>query len=157
MLEETGEKKWMWMEWAPNASFLHTEWHTCHYTWIPCLESVYKVWRILTGIQGEWFGCSTSFGSKIGSTSLRFVDFISFSSSFVFISYLRNCAHKSFLNYFLLAALGLCCCVLAYSSCAQQGLLCSCGVWASHCGGFSCCRARALGHAGFWSCSMWAQ
>ena len=36
-----------------------------------------------------------------------------------------------FLTYFIylfLAALGLCCCV-----------------WASHCGGFSCCRAQALG------------
>ena len=28
---------------------------------------------------------------------------------------------------------------------------------ASHCGGFSCCRAQALGHVGFSSCSVWAQ
>ena len=26
----------------------------------------------------------------------------------------------------------------------------SCGVRASHCSGFSCCRARALGHHGLW-------
>ena len=32
---------------------------------------------------------------------------------------------------------------------AERGLLSSCGVWASHCGGFFCCGARALGHAGF--------
>ena len=29
------------------------------------------------------------------------------------------------------------------SSCCELGLLCR-GAWASHCGGFSCCRARAL-------------
>ena len=27
---------------------------------------------------------------------------------------------------------------------AAMGLLSSCGVWVSHCGGFSCCRAWAL-------------
>ena len=32
-----------------------------------------------------------------------------------------------------------------------------CSVWASHCGSFSCCRARALKHAGFSRCSTWAQ
>ena len=28
----------------------------------------------------------------------------------------------------------------------------SCSAWASHCGGFSCCGAGALGHTGFSSC-----
>ena len=32
-----------------------------------------------------------------------------------------------------------------FCSCSKQGLLSSCHVWASHCGGFSCCRAQALG------------
>ena len=32
-----------------------------------------------------------------------------------------------------------------FSSCSEQGLLSSCGVRASHFGGFSCCRAQALG------------
>ena len=32
------------------------------------------------------------------------------------------------------------------SSCGEQGLLYSCSAWASHCGGFSCCWAWALGH-----------
>ena len=43
-----------------------------------------------------------------------------------------------FLNKFtlFLAVLGLHCCEWAFSSCGEQ---------ASHCGGFSCCRARALG------------
>ena len=36
-----------------------------------------------------------------------------------------------------------------FSSCSTQGLLSVCSVWASHCGGFSCCRAQALGHVGF--------
>ena len=44
----------------------------------------------------------------------------------------------------LLAALGLQCYAQAFSGCSELRLLCSCGVWASHCGGFSCCRAQAL-------------
>ena len=46
--------------------------------------------------------------------------------------------------YLFLAALGLCCCVWAFSSCSQRGLL-FVGARASHCSGFSCCGARALG------------
>ena len=54
----------------------------------------------------------------------------------------------STLNYIFMAALGLRCCMRAFSSCSVQ---------ASHCSGVSCCRAQALGHAGFRSCSVWAQ
>ena len=43
-------------------------------------------------------------------------------------------------------------CKLFYS-CAEQGLLFSCSVWASRCSGFSCCGAQALRHVGFSSCS----
>ena len=43
-----------------------------------------------------------------------------------------------------MAALGLRCCAQAFSSCGEQGLLC-CSARASHCGGFSCCGARAVG------------
>ena len=57
-------------------------------------------------------------------------------------------AHMSFLkiNLFILflAVLGLRCCTRAFSSCGEGATLCR-GAWASHCGGFSCCRARALG------------
>ena len=43
----------------------------------------------------------------------------------------------TFIYLFLfLAALGLRCCVWAFSSCGER---------ASHCSAFSCCRARALG------------
>ena len=38
--------------------------------------------------------------------------------------------------YLFLAAPGLCCCAQAFSSCGTQP---------SHCGGFSCCGAQALG------------
>ena len=51
--------------------------------------------------------------------------------------------------YLCLAALGLHCCTRAFSSYNEQGLLSSCGAWASHCGGFFCFRAQALG--------VWAQ
>ena len=47
-------------------------------------------------------------------------------------------------NLFL-AALGFHCCAWAFSSCIERGATLCCGAWASHCGGFSCCGARALG------------
>ena len=47
-----------------------------------------------------------------------------------------------------MAALGLCCCMWAFSSCRQQGLLSSYTTRASHCGGFSSCGAWAVGHVG---------
>ena len=50
-----------------------------------------------------------------------------------------------------------------FSSCGKQGLLSSCGARASHCSGFSCCRAWAQGvwasvvaAPGLSSCSSWA-
>ena len=52
------------------------------------------------------------------------------------------------LIYLFLAALGLCCCTQAFSSC---------GVWTSPWGGSSGGGAQALGHTGFSSCSTWAQ
>ena len=39
-----------------------------------------------------------------------------------------------------------------FSSCGEQRLLSSDGAQASHWGGFSCCRAQALGHSGFNNC-----
>ena len=44
-----------------------------------------------------------------------------------------------------MAALGHCCCAWAFSNRGEQGLLPSCGAWASHSSGFSRCRAWALG------------
>ena len=49
--------------------------------------------------------------------------------------------------YLFVAVLCLCCCAQALSSCRT---------WVSHCGGFSCCEARALGCRGFRSCGVWA-
>ena len=42
-----------------------------------------------------------------------------------------------------------------FSNCGKQG--CSRDVQASHCSGFSCCGAPALGCVGFRSCSAWAR
>ena len=55
--------------------------------------------------------------------------------------------------YLFLAVLDLCCCTWAFSSCRELGLTLQSGSWAACCGGFSCCEAWALGHAGFRSCS----
>lgn len=42
------------------------------------------------------------------------------------------------------------------SSCGEQRLLSGGGAQASRCSGFPCCRARALRHTSFSSCSSWA-
>ena len=44
-----------------------------------------------------------------------------------------------------------------FSSCGYWKPLCSCSVQASHCDGFSCCRAQVLEHMGFRSYSTWPQ
>ena len=51
--------------------------------------------------------------------------------------------HPSGFICLFLAALGLRCCVQAFSGCSRWGLLPSCGVWTSHRGGFSCWGAQA--------------
>ena len=48
-----------------------------------------------------------------------------------------------------MAVLGLHCFAWPFSSCAKWGLLSSCDAWVSHCGGFSCCGAQALGMCRF--------
>ena len=50
-----------------------------------------------------------------------------------------------YLIYLFLAALGLCCCARAFSSCSERGATLHCWAWASHRGGFSGCGAPALG------------
>ena len=47
-----------------------------------------------------------------------------------------------FLNYL---CMGLHCCLQAFCSCGEQGLLSSCDKRTYHCGAFSCCGAQALG------------
>ena len=58
-------------------------------------------------------------------------------------------------NYFL-AALGLCCCAWALSSCRGWGLLSARGPPASRCDGVSCFGAQARGLAGLRSCGTQA-
>ena len=57
---------------------------------------------------------------------------------FLIVNFLKK------LTYFL-AALGLGCCVRAFSSCGKWGLLFIAVCRLLICGGFSCCGARALG------------
>ena len=57
------------------------------------------------------------------------------------------CAERCKLFVYIFAMLGRLCWMWAFSSCAAQ---------ASHCSGFSCYRAQALGHTGFRSCGTWA-
>ena len=55
-----------------------------------------------------------------------------------------------------MTALGLRCCMPAFSSSGKPRLLSICCVRASHCSGFSCCRAQAL-ECRLSSCGTWAQ
>ena len=59
--------------------------------------------------------------------------------------------------YLFLAVLDLRCCVWVFSSCGERGLLSRCDVRFSHCSGFSCCRAWALGYVGLSSCSTYVK
>ena len=47
--------------------------------------------------------------------------------------------------YFLLALCGFCCCA-GFSLVGESWGYshCNCNMWASHCGGFSCCKAQPL-------------
>ena len=62
-----------------------------------------------------------------------------------------------------MAALDLHCCARAFSSCGEEGLLSSCGVQASRCGGFSSWQSTGSGacrlqyECGFSSCDTRAQ
>ena len=66
------------------------------------------------------------------------------------VSFFKN----SLVNLFL-AALGLHCFAQDFSGWGEQSLPSNCDAWPSHCGGFSCCRAQALWHAGFSSYGAW--
>ena len=59
--------------------------------------------------------------------------------------YFLPCLQINLFIYLFLAALGLCCCAQAFSSCGELGATLRCGARASHCGGFSCCGAGSLG------------
>lgn len=66
-----------------------------------------------------------------------------------------HCSFSFLFMYLSLAMPGLHCSVQAFSSCGKREPLCSCGAWASHCGGFSC-GAWAAGCSSFNSCGVWA-
>ena len=61
---------------------------------------------------------------------------------------------KIFFNLFW-TMLGLCCCRL-FCSWSNQGILSSCGAQTSHCSGFSCGKAWAVGCVDFSIYSSWA-
>ena len=71
--------------------------------------------------------------------------------SFLCLAFLSTEWEEVFLvvEQFFFPVLGPRCCALAFSSRGERGLLSSCGARASHCGGFSCRRAQALGLSNF--------
>ena len=107
---------------VPTAS----QWQSCE--WNPSLCSLYRAWLVQSPTPGR--------------ASLRQLQFFPSISQIWEFSELQNCflIFKKFILFiYFWLALGLRCCARPFSSCGEQ---------ASHCGGFSCCGAWALG--------MWA-
>ena len=76
--------------------------------------------------------------------------FFLFLSFFKFIYFNWRLSFFFLITYFILflAVLSLHCYMWAFSSCSEHRLLSNCGVWTSHCGGFSC---------GVWVLEVWTQ
>ena len=103
---------------------------------------------------GKIFGEPVTSDNLEGRTVLAVSILFFFSSNeflkFKFYFFIFGCAGSSLLHRL-------------FSSSGEWGLLSSCGALASHCGGFSCCRAWTLGHSGsvvvvhgLSSCGKWA-
>ena len=87
---------------------------------------------IISHVEHFWYACwplYILFG-KVSITIFR-----------LFFNHLRK-------RHLFLVALDLHCCMQAFSSCSEQGLLSSCSARASHCSGLSCWAAWALEHMG---------
>ena len=101
--------------------------------------------------------------TNIGLSGFIWFAFVEFTHSFYYLwCFLLSVflLHSTFLYLILFkifVAVPRLCCHAGFSLVAvSRGLLSGCGAGASHCGGFSCCRACALGCLGFRSCSFWA-
>ena len=110
---------------------------------VQIVAKLFKIWSLATHLS-----CISSQkypSSKLSKISPCCIIFHAFGPLLILsrLIYLSN--HSFFLInlfiYLFLAALGLRCCTRAFSSCGERGLLFV--VRASHCGGFSCCGARA--------------
>ena len=130
--------------------------------YVTCLEEHSWHFDIFHLVTSTFTLFQTRSHSKVHSKGLRcrYIfprDHHSIHQNYVFIYFYKS--PPSFFHNFihLLAMLGLCCCPGFPLVAASRRLLSSCGAWASHCGGFSYCRAQSLGHSGFSSCHTWAQ
>ena len=109
---------------------------------------------ILKVINRFWNLCKT-FPESVKITTFSFLFYRT-----IFAFLLQTPIFNSFCLVILFLVLWLILCWLftatwASSSCSEWSPLSSCGVQASHCSGFSCCRARTLGHVGFSSRGSW--
>ena len=108
--------------------------------------AVSRLWMHLLNCRG---------GARLGQE----LDFFFFSNCvFSFISFPFD---RYTLLYLFSAVLSLPCCPQAFSGCGEWGLFFSCSAPASHCCGFSCCGAQAVGTRASvvvthrLSCSVW--
>ena len=77
-------------------------------------------------------------------------------SNIILLDFLGFFFFYSFIYLFIFGCAGSSLLRGPFSSCGEWGLVSSCGVQSSHCSGFSCWGAHALGRLGFSSCSSWA-
>ena len=90
--------------------------------------------------EGAW-ECDVLWGQLLSLVTLLNVFFF-------FFNHFHSCSLFKkiiYLIYLFLAVLGLCCYVRAFFSFSKWAATLCCSVQSSHCGGFSCCRAWALG------------
>ena len=90
------------------------------------------------------------FSIMSSANSDSFTSSFSVGIPFILLIYLPNCSvsdfqYYSFINLFIFGHFGSSLLCEGFLQLQQVGATLHHGAWASHCSGFSCCRARALG------------
>ena len=106
----------------------------------PAPPSLWTLSPVHLGLHPGNYGDS-QLGAHYVSGTMSVIMWISQISSYPHFLFFK----LNFKFYLLLTALSLRSFLWAFSSCSDYGATLLCGMWASHCGGLSCCRAWALG------------
>ena len=146
----TGPKYWAEQEWCPHLMTVSLTFYSLHIYFEQILL------KSLSPRIGIWAFASWSekanlrlIPRKNDKLFLRAAIFNTLTNVLSFTSFKAGAGIFSFFKiYLFLTALGLRCCIQAFSSCGKHVLLSRCDVRASHWGAFSCCSVWALVHIG---------
>ena len=89
--------------------------------------------------------------------SSKIFNLVSFTSCFLFFFFLAIFNFSLFLIYLFFSCVGSSLLHTGFLQLRRTGATLHCSARASHCSGFSCCKAQALERAGFGSCGTWTQ